>query len=89
MREHAPAAAEQIAYGIPTWRANKIFAFLSPSKTAITFGFTRGGEFDDRYGLLRGTGKRSRHLKLRSVADVNAVALRYYIRQAVRRDAKA
>ena len=43
----------------------------------------RGADFEDKYGLLQGVGKVSRHVKLTSLADVNATALRYYIKQAV------
>lgn len=88
MREHAPAARELIAYGIPMWKANGWVAFLSPTKRDITFGFAYGGEFTDRYGLLRGAGKKSRHVKIPSVEDINEVALRSYLRQAMERDAK-
>ena len=89
MRDHAPAAREQIAYGIPMWKANGWIAFLSPTKRDITFGFAYGGEFTDRYGLLRGAGKKSKHVKLRSVDDVNVTALRSYLRQAMARDARS
>lgn len=89
MRDHAPAAREQIAYGIPMWKAKGWVAFLSPTKRDVTFGFAYGGEFTDRYGLLRGAGKKSKHVKLRSVDDVNVTALRSYLRQAMARDARS
>ena len=54
MREAAPDATEEIAYRIPMWRRRRIFVFLNPTKKDITFGFSRGREFEDRYGLLRG-----------------------------------
>lgn len=88
MRDHAPAAREQIAYGIPMWKANGWVAFLSPTKRDVTFGFTYGAEFTDRYGLLRGAGKMSRHVKVRSVDEIDVTALRSYLRQAMERDAK-
>ena len=89
MRQIAPAATESIYYGIPMWRApDQPIAWLSPTKRDITFGFTHGVELDDPYGLLRGRGKHARHVKLRTVTDANVPALRSYIRQAVRLDAK-
>jgi hypothetical protein len=89
MREGAPSARETIYYGIPMWRtANQPIAWMNPTKRDITFGFTHGVEFDDRYRLLHGRGKQGRHVKLRAVEDANVPALRYYIRQAVKRDAK-
>jgi len=86
MREAAPAAQEQVAYGIPVWKGKKIFAFISPNKKGITFSFTHGSEFEDKYDLLRGVGKVSRHLKIADIKDVNKTALRYYIKQALKID---
>jgi hypothetical protein len=86
MREAAPEVREVISYGIPSWRLKRIIAVLNPTKRDITFAFGRGAEFEDRYGLLRGAGKKSRHVKMRSLDQVNREALRYYIEQAVRLD---
>ncbi len=90
MRECAPHATETIAYGIPAWKVRKYFAVLSPYKQGITFSFTHGAEFEDKYGLLKGVGKVSRHVKIkdaRTVAEKEA-ALRDYIRQALEIEAK-
>jgi hypothetical protein len=87
MRECAPHATEEIYYGLPMWNAKWPLAWISPSKTHITFGFTFGGEFEDRYGLLKGAGKHARHVKIRKLANANQEALRYYIQQALERDA--
>jgi hypothetical protein len=86
MSECAPDASEVITYGSPAWRGNKILAIISPSKTHITFAFERGAEFEDRYGLLTGVGKHTRHVKLKNLEAINEVALRDYIDQAVRLD---
>ena len=86
MRECAPEATERISYGLPMWIGNSTLAWISPSKRDITFGFTYGREFEDRYGLLKGAGKHARHVKIRRLADANQEALRSYIRQALERD---
>jgi len=86
MREHAPLAREVMSYGIPMYRGTKPLAVISPTKKDITFAFTRGAEFKDRYGLLTGVGTRSKHVKLKRLADVNVPALRYYLEQAVALD---
>jgi hypothetical protein len=86
MREVAPGAKEYLAYGIPVWKGNKIFAVISPNKKGITFSFTHGSEFEDKYRLLRGVGKVSKHVGIANVKDVNKAALRYYIRQALKID---
>jgi len=86
MKENAPKAQELISYGIPAYKTARIIAVISPTKNDITFSFSRGAQFDDKYGLLRGVGKSSKHVKIKSVADANLTALRYYIKQAVKLD---
>jgi uncharacterized protein YdhG (YjbR/CyaY superfamily) len=87
MREAAPDAAEEIAYRIPMWRRRKyLFVYLNPTKKDITFGFTRGRQFEDKYGLLRGVGKSGMHLKFKTAAEVKPAVVRYYIKQAIKFD---
>jgi hypothetical protein len=88
MGECAPHATEQISYGLPMWIGTSTLAWISPTKRDITFGFTFGREFADRYGLLKGVGKHARHVKIRRLADANQEALRYYIQQALEHDAR-
>ncbi len=90
VRGCAPNAEESIAYGIPVWKVKKIFAVISPNKQGITFSFTHGAEFEDKYGLLKGVGKVSRHVKIKDVQAIPRIeaALRYYIQQALEFDAK-
>jgi hypothetical protein len=83
IREMAPDAIETISYGIPVWKGERIFAYLSPNKKGITFSFSRGVQFEDKYGLLKGVGKSSKHLIINNVNDLNNDALRYYINQAL------
>jgi hypothetical protein len=87
MRECAPDAEEVISYGMPVYRGKKIFAWINPPVKDVTFGFSRGGQMEDKYSLLHGTAKGgSRHLKMKSLAEVNRPALKYYIKQAVELD---
>jgi hypothetical protein len=86
MREQAPQAEEVISRGSPAWKANKILAIISASRTHITLAFTRGAEFTDRHDLLDGVGKTTRHIKIKDAAAVNRDAVRDYIRQAVALD---
>ena len=88
LRQQAPNATEYITYGIPVWRVKNIIAVVSPTKKDITFAFSRGAEFEDKYGLLQGVGKVSKHVKLKELKEVNKAALRDYIKQALKHDAK-
>jgi hypothetical protein len=87
VRECAPHAEELVSYGMPVFKARKIFAWISPTKKDITFGFSRGARFEDRFDLLRGVGKGSKHIKIKSADSVGRDVLRYYIGQALDLDA--
>ena len=88
MKECAPGVQEIISYGIPAYKAKRIIAVISPTKKDITFSFSRGAQFEDRYGLLKGVGKSSKHVKIKDVPNANKDALRYYIQQALEFDEK-
>ena len=84
MKKHAPEAKEGITYGILAWKRKRMLAVINPTKKAVTFAFAGGATFSDKHGLLQGAGKVSKHVKIKSVAEINTTALRDYIRQAVR-----
>ncbi len=56
---------------------------LAPTLPPRQWAGGGGAEFEDKYGLLRGVGKVSKHVKLKDVKDINKIALRYYIKQAL------
>jgi hypothetical protein len=85
MRKAAPGAKEVIAYGTLGWKNKGIIAVINPTKKYVTVAFLRGAEFEDKYGMLEGTGKAQKLVKVR-YTDVNTLALRYYIRQAMKLD---
>jgi len=87
MREIVPDV-KVISYGIPAYKRKHILAVISPTKKDIIFAFSRGAEFEDKYGLLKGVGKVSKHVKIKNMDIVNKEALRYYIKQALELDSK-
>ncbi len=86
VRECAPEAVEDFSYDMPVFRMRHIFAYFIPNKENITFSFTYGVRFEDKFNLLRGRGKHSRYVKIRDVEKVNLVALKDYVRQALEID---
>jgi hypothetical protein len=58
---------------------------LTPRKDYLTLGFSRGSELPDPAGLLQGSGKVHRHVKVRRPDDLDAPALRDLIAAAVTR----
>jgi hypothetical protein len=88
MREFAPGVQELISYGIPAYKGKRILAVISPTKKDITFAFSRGAQFEDKYNLLKGVGKSSKHIKFKNACDFKKEALEYYIKQALEFDLK-
>lgn len=51
------------------------FAYVNAFKAHVNVGFFRGAEIADPKGLLEGTGKFMRHVKLSPERDVDSTAL--------------
>lgn len=48
----------------------------------VTLGFPRGVDLEDPAGLLQGTGKAMRHIRLKTLPDLDRPEIRRYLRQA-------
>lgn len=70
-------------YGVPSYRLNRIVVVVSPTKNGITFAFSEGKKFDDRYNMLEGVGNKSRNIRLADATEFDKEKMSYYIRQAV------
>jgi hypothetical protein len=55
--------------------ADAAFAYVNAFNAHVNVGFFRGAELSDPNGLLEGTGKFMRHVKLRPDREVDATAL--------------
>ena len=58
------------------------FGYVNAFTAHVNVGFFRGAELADPSGLLQGTGKYMRHVKLKPGVDVDSVALRLLIETA-------
>lgn len=54
---------------------NVPFGYVNAFTAHVNVGFFRGADLPDPAGLLEGSGKRMRHVKLKPGAPVNATAL--------------
>lgn len=85
VREVVPEAAETVnPWGIPTFELDGPICYFMVAKKHVTFGFPRGTSLTDPHGLLEGTGKDMRHVKLRNVEDLRREGLRELVEEAVR-----
>ena len=71
-----------IGYGFGRKYADLICA-IAPFKTYVNLMFSKGTELPDPAGLLVGTGKRARHVKITTASDVDSPALRALLASAV------
>ena len=62
--------------------ADAAFGYVNAFKAHVNVGFFRGAEIADPEGLLEGTGRFMRHVKLRPGGGVNAAALKKLIETA-------
>ena len=58
------------------------FGYVNIFRAHVNVGFFNGAALDDPAGLLHGTGKRMRHVKLRPLVDPNAPAVNALIAAA-------
>jgi len=83
MRDCGQDVRELLHDGHPTaCVGDAAFAYVNAFKAHVNVGFFRGAELADPGGLLEGTGKFMRHVKLRSEADVDAATLTKLIKTA-------
>ena len=76
MRDCGDDVRELLHDGHPTaCVADAAFGYVNAFKAHVNVGFFRGAEIADPEGLLEGTGKFMRHVKLRPDRDFNATAL--------------
>src|SRR6266852_5308074 len=77
VKEIVPGVKEKVnAWGIPTFEAPDPFCFYMVGKNHVTFGLHVGASLKDPEGLLEGTGKNIRHVKLRAVEDRSGAGLK-------------
>src|ERR1700744_4257280 len=67
MRDCGPDVRELLHDGHPMACAgDAAFGYVDAFNAHVNFGFFQGASLDDPAGLLAGTGKRMRHVKVRS-----------------------
>ena len=83
MRDCGDDVTELMHDGCPTACVeDAAFAYVCVWTAHINVGFFHGAFLKDPAGLLEGTGKRMRHVKLRPGSDVDSAALKKLIRDA-------
>ncbi len=89
VRRLLPTAQEKIykGWGVADYGfggTGRGFLTIGPQKGYVNLYFMDGVELPDPAGLLEGTGKRLRHLKIRRPEDLNNRALHALVRKAAK-----
>ena len=70
------------SWGVSTFERESPFCCYMVGKNHVTFGFHYGTSLSDPEGLLEGTGKNIRHVKLRTVEDLEQKGLKELVHSA-------
>ena len=89
--EEAPGAPEMIydAYSAVSFgfsfsgRLKEAFIHIASYAKHVNLGFNYGATLADPHGVLQGSGKQVRHIKIASIADLEKPYLRHYISAAI------
>ena len=71
-----------VGYGVGPKKMTEHFCYISVHKSHIDLGFNYGSELPDPEGLLQGTGKLFRHLKITTPEDLARPAVRRLLETA-------
>jgi hypothetical protein len=76
-------SAVAIGYGFSDRLSDGVF-HIAVYASAVNLGFNDGATLDDPLGILEGTGKRIRHIKIKKQADLARPEIRVYVRRALK-----
>lgn len=76
-----PEVKERIMYGGIMFSLTEDFGGVFVYKNHVSFEFSYGYKFDDPKNLLEGNGKYRRHLKLKSIEDLEIKKVAFFVKQ--------
>ena len=65
-----------VGYGVGPKKMTEHFCYIGALSNRVNLGFFYGAELSDPAGLMEGTGKRLRHVKVRSVEQAEQTSIR-------------
>ncbi len=78
----APQLSEQIKYGFPWYVEKENVCVIMAAGTWVDLGFYRGTELKDPKELLEGSGKGMRHIKVRTLNEIDSEYFTQLVKQA-------
>lgn len=71
------------SFGVGPRKLTQHYAYIAIFSSHINLGFYHGASLADPVGLLEGTGRKLRHVKIRDLPSVQSEALAGLLRQAI------
>ncbi len=71
------------SYGVGPKKMTEHYAYIGVQKSHVNLGFYYGASLPDTDGLLEGTGKNLRHVKIRSLEFAESSAVRALLKTAI------
>jgi hypothetical protein len=71
------------SFGVGPKKMTEHYAHIAVLGSHVNLGFYRGASLTDPSGLLEGTGKNLRHVKLRDIASAKRPAITALLREAI------
>lgn len=88
VRAAAPGLRTVVKWSNPWLAGTDLVVVVGGFTRHVGVEFYRGASLPDPTGLLEGTGKNLRHVKVRTLAEARSPALRALVEAAVRLDAR-
>ena len=73
---------ESIKYGLPYYSYHGRLCFLNLRGDTVLLGLCKGAFLANMQGLLEGTGKEVRHVRIKKLADIDQAALQMLLQEA-------
>ena len=71
------------SYGVGPKKMSEHYAYIAPQKAYVNLGFYHGVNLPDPVGLLQGTGKKLRHIKIHSEAEARRPSVKALLAAAL------
>ena len=81
--ESGPDLLETIKWGNPAYEKGGLVCYLAATKSYVSLGFFNGAALTDLEGIIEGTGKKMRHVKVRNLSDILDARISSWVREAM------
>jgi hypothetical protein len=80
IHESVPEVTEEFKWSQPVFRCTKDFCYFKVTKNHVNLGFMEAQKLNDPEGVLEGTGKSMRHVKLKDIAAIRELLFKAWFK---------